>query len=103
MIMNQVKNEREARAIYDKINKVAKANIGPNLDLKLIGKIDSDSKVAMSVKQRALFTINHPSSQPARDMEEIAASITSNLERNVLVNSNESGLTGLFKRLMEHF
>ncbi len=103
MIMNQVKNEREARAIFDKINKVAKANIGSNLDLKLIGKINSDTKVSSSVKQRALFSINHPSSQPTRDIESIATSIVSNLERNVLVTSNESGLTGLFRRLMEHF
>lgn len=103
IIMNQVKNEKEARAIYEKINKVAKANIGPSLDLKFIGKINSDAKVSSSVKQRALFTINHPSSQPTRDIELIASEIGINLERNVLVNSNESGLTGLFKRLMEHF
>jgi len=103
MIMNQVKNAKEATAIFDKINKVAKANIGSNLDLKLIGKIDSDIKVSSSIKQRALFTVNYPSSAPTRDIEAIAAKIGSNLERNVLVDSNESGLTGLFKRLMEHF
>lgn len=103
MIMNQVKNEREAQAVFDKIKKVAFANIGPKLDLKLIGKIDSDVKVSSSVKQRALFTMNYPSSQPTRDIESIAKKISNKLERNVLVNSNESGLTGLFKRLMEHF
>lgn len=103
MIMNQVKNEREAQAVFDKIKKVAFANIGPKLDLKLIGKIDSDVKVSSSVKQRALFTINYPSSQPTKDIESIAKQISNKLERNVLVNSNESGLTGLFKRLMEHF
>lgn len=103
MIMNQVKNEREAEAIYNKINKVALANIGSNLDLKLIGKINSDVKVSSSVKQRALFSINHPSSQPTRDIEAIANSITKKLERNVLVNSQESGLSGLFRRLIKHF
>jgi len=103
IIMNQVKNEKEARAIYEKINKVARANIGSALDLKFIGKINSDVKVSSSVKQRALFTVNFPSSQPAKDVEVIASQIASNLERNVLVSSNESGLTGLFKRLMEHF
>lgn len=103
MIMNQVKNEREAQAVFDKIKKVAFANIGAKLDLKLIGKIDSDVKVSSSVKQRALFTMNYPASQPTKDIEAIAKQISSKLERNVLVNSNESGLTGLFKRLMEHF
>ena len=103
MIMNQVRNDREAQAIFAKINKVAQANIGSDLDLKLIGKINADVKVSSSVKQRALFSINHPSSQPTKDIDAIANSIANNLERNVLVSSNESGLTGLFKRLMEHF
>jgi flagellar biosynthesis protein FlhG len=103
MIMNQVKNIREAQAVFDKIQKVAFANIGPKLDLRLIGKIDSDVKVSSSVKQRALFTLNYPASGPTKDIESIAKQISAKLERNVLVNSNESGLTGLFKRLMEHF
>jgi len=103
VIMNQVKNEREAVAIFDKINKVAKANIGSNLDLKLVGKINSDIKVSSSVKQRALFSMNYKSSQPTRDIESIANFLSSKLEHNVLVNSNESGLTGLFRRIMEHF
>ncbi|DAB30510.1 MAG TPA: ATP-binding protein [Sulfurimonas sp. UBA12504] len=103
MIMNQVKNEKEAQAVFDKIKKVAFANIGPKLDLKLLGKIDSDIKVSSSVKQRALFTLNYPLSGPSKDIELIAKQIVNKLERNVLVNSNESGLTGLFKRLMEHF
>ena len=103
MIMNQVKNAKEAEAVFSKINKVAKANIASNLDLKLIGKVNSDIKVSSSVKQRALYCVNYPSSVPTRDIEAIADTIVSNLERNVLVTSNESGLSGLFRRLMEHF
>ena len=103
VVMNQVKNAKEAQLIFDKINKVAKANIKSGVDLKLIGKINSDIKVSSSVKQRALYCVNYPTSQPAKDMEAIANTVMSNLERNVLVTSNESGLTGLFKRLMDHF
>lgn len=103
MIMNQVKSEKEALAVFDKIKKVALGNIRPELDLKLIGKIHSDVKVSSSVKQRALFVVEHITSQPYKDIVNIANVITSKLERNVLVSSNESGLTGLFKRLMEHF
>ena len=103
VIMNQVKNQKEADAVFGKIQKVANANIGGGLDLKLIGKINSDIKVSSSVKQRALFTASYPNSQPHKDVVNIANSITSKLERNVLVTPNESGLTGLFKRLMEHF
>ncbi len=103
MIMNQVRNEREAEAVFGKIKKVALANIGLNLKLDLMGKINSDIKVSSSVKQRALFCATNPSSQPHKDIVAIANKIMSKLERNVLVKANESGLSGLFKRLMEHF
>jgi len=103
VIMNQVKNENEASAIFSKIKKVADINIGGDLNLKLIGKINNDVKVSSSVKKRELFSMVHKSSQPYRDIVAIANSITSRLERNVLVTSDESGLTGLFRRLMNHF
>lgn len=103
MIMNQVKNEKEAQGVFEKIKKVANANIKSNLNLQLMGKINADIKVSSSVKQRALFTAQYPASQPARDIEVLVSKIAMNLERNVLVNSNESGLSGLFKRLIQHF
>ena len=103
MLMNQVKNEKEAVGVFEKIRKVAHANIGSDLDLQLIGKINVDEKVSSSVKQRALFTTLYPASQPSRDIKAIAAKIVQKLERNVLVTSNESGLSGLFRRLMDHF
>lgn len=103
MIMNQVKSDKEAVGVFEKIKKVAQANIGGSLNLQLMGKINTDIKVAASVKQRALFCAQYPSSQPARDIEAIVQKIALKLERNVLVNSNESGLSGLFKRLIQHF
>jgi len=103
VIMNQVKNEKEALAVFNKIKKVALANIGDNLDLKFMGKIDNSTKVSSSVKQRALFSATFPSSQPHKDVVVIANNIIKKLERDVLVTPNESGLSGLFKRLMGHF
>jgi flagellar biosynthesis protein FlhG len=103
VIMNQVKNEKEAVGIFEKIKKVANANIGGQLDLQLMGKINEDTKVSSSVKKRALFCIEFPGSQPSKDLDAIVSRITAKLERNVLVTSSESGLSGLFKRLMEHF
>lgn len=103
MIMNQVKGEKEAVGVFEKIKKVANANINSNLDLQLMGKINADIKVSSSVKQRALFCAQYPGSQPSRDIDAIVRKIISKLERNMLVSSNESGLSGLFKRLMQHF
>ena len=103
MIMNQVKSEKEAVGVFEKIKKVAHANIGSNLDLRLIGKINSDIKVANAVKQRALFSQSFPAATATKDIEKIANRVAGKLERNVLVTSNESGLSGLFKRLLGHF
>lgn len=103
VIMNQVKNEREANAVFDKIKKVAMANIGPDLSLNLIGKIDLDAKVSMSVKKRSLFSKEFPSAQATRDIENIVKAIGKKLERHVLVESHNSGLSGLFNRLIKHF
>lgn len=103
LIMNQVKSEKEAIAVYEKIKKVALANIGTKLDLKLIGKINSDVKVSSSVKQRALFSVSYPGSSVHKDIVAIANTIAQSLERNVLVSPSESGLSGLFRRLVKHF
>ncbi|MDA7818042.1 P-loop NTPase [Sulfurimonas sp.] len=103
VIMNQVKSEKEAVGVFEKIKKVALANIGNQLKLKLIGKINRDEKVSASVKQRELFSAMYPSSVVHKDIMAIASSISSNLERDVLVSSSESGLSGLFKRLVKHF
>jgi len=103
IIMNQVKGLKEADAIFDKINKVAMENIGHNLHLKLIGKINNDTKVSNSIKKRELFVDSYPSSQPTRDIDLIADEISINIEKNSLVTKHESGLTGLFKRLSRYF
>ena len=103
VIMNQVKSEKEANGVFEKIKKVAKANIKSKLDLKLYGKINADIKVSSSVKQRALFSTLYPNSQVYKDVENIVKIIMSKLEQDMLVSSNESGLSGLFKRLIEHF
>ncbi|MFT7859883.1 MAG: P-loop NTPase [Sulfurimonas sp.] len=103
VIMNQVKSEKEAVGVFEKIRKVANANIGGNLNLQLLGKINDDLKVASAVKQRALFSVLYPSAQATKDIDVIVQKLFAKLERNVLVKSNESGLSGLFKRLMDHF
>jgi flagellar biosynthesis protein FlhG len=103
VIMNQVKNDKEAEAIYGKIKKVASQNIRKDLNLNLIGKINNDIKISSSVKQRALFCSSYPNSAVYNDLVGITNNISKKLERDMLVPSTESGLSGLFKRLIEHF
>lgn len=103
LIFNQVRSEKEAQLLFDKIAKVAKANIGSDLELELLGKINSDEKIGRSNKQRKIFSKENPMSPSTRDLEKIVKKLSRKLERNVLVDSEESGIQGLFKRLMTHF
>ncbi|MDD5160946.1 MAG: MinD/ParA family protein [Sulfuricurvum sp.] len=103
VIMNQVRSSKEAEGLFEKIHKVAQANIGGGLRLNYLGQVSSDPKISNSVKKRALFSRDFPSSTPSVELEQIVKRIAKKLERNVLVDPKESGLGGLFKRLMEHF
>ncbi len=103
IIFNQVRSEKEAQLLYDKISKVARANIGPGLQLDLLGKVNADEKVSRSIKQRKIFAQENPISPTTRDLEKIVKKLSRNLERNVLVTPEESGIQGLFKRLITHF
>ncbi|MDX9965547.1 MinD/ParA family protein [Sulfuricurvum sp. IAE1] len=103
VIMNQVRSAKEAEALFEKINKVAQANIGPSLRLNYLGQVSNDPKISTSVKKRALFARDFPTATPTNELEMIVKRIARKLERNVLVDPKESGLGGLFKRLMDHF
>jgi len=103
VIMNQVRSAKEAESLFEKIHKVAQANIGGNLQLNYLGQVSNDMKISNSVKKRALFSRDFPMATPTTELEQIVKRIAKKLERNVLVDPKESGLGGLFKRLMEHF
>ncbi len=103
LIFNQVRSEKEAQLLYDKIAKVAQANIGSTLQLELLGKVNADEKVGRSIKQRKIFSQENPVSPTTRDLEKIVKKLSRKLERNVLVTPEESGIQGLFKRLLTHF
>lgn len=103
VVMNQVHNEKEARLLFEKIQKVASANIGSQLRLDYLGHISADLKVSLSVKKRALYAREFPISTPSIELEKIVKKIARKMERNVLINSKESGLGGFFRRLVEHF
>jgi flagellar biosynthesis protein FlhG len=103
MLINQVANEQEALSIFERIEKVARANIREDLELRFLGKINTDQKVSAAVKRRALFCQTHAQSGPSRDIRAIARELVKKLERQVYVKPKESGLAGLLKRLCEQF
>lgn len=103
MILNQVHSVKEGRNIFSKIEQVAREHIGPDLRLELLGEISRDEKVAYSVKRRSSFVSDFPRSQPTKELQVIAQNLMADIDRTVRVNASESGISGLFKRLLEQF
>ncbi len=105
MVLNQVTSEKEALAIFGKIDKVARVNIGGNLHLEYFGKIADDPIVSSSIKRRTLFAKESPYAMATQDLEKIARQLAKKLEQNILTGAelDASGLSGLFHRLIQHF
>ncbi|NLC28433.1 MAG: MinD/ParA family protein [Campylobacteraceae bacterium] len=103
MILNMTRNEKEAQMIFEKIKKVALQNIGPRLELNLLGKLPEDKGIARSIKQRTLFTNDSSSSVATMDMKRIVNNLVFRLERKVLNDKSSRSFGSFFKRLMEQF
>ena len=103
LLLNMVKNEAEATRIYENVKRVASANIGPNLNLELIGYVASDKSVARSIKQRTLFTDDEAYGSASVQIKQIASNLLYRLERKVLKDEQSRSFGGFFKRLIEQF
>ena len=103
LLLNMVKNEAEATRIYENVKQVANANIGPNLNLELIGYVASDKSVARSIKQRTLFTDDEAYGSASVQIKQIASNLLYRLERKVLKDEQSRSFGGFFKRLIEQF
>jgi flagellar biosynthesis protein FlhG len=103
MILNQVHSAKEAHNIFAKIEAVGKMHIREDLRLELLGEMTKDEKIAYAVKRRSSFVRDFPGSRPTKELQSIAQNIMADIDRSVMVQATESGLAGLFKRLMEQF
>lgn len=101
MIINQVKNKKEADAVFKKIKSVAEKNL-ENSDIFILGSIDKDSGVEKCVRKRTLFSKEQPLITPSKQIEEISKNIILNLEHNMLQN-REQGFTRFFRKLLANF
>lgn len=103
MLINMVKNEDEAKKIFDTINKVAVANIQSGVNLNLLGFIEANKLVSKSIKQRTLFSNDAPHISPSMELKKSANKLLYKLERKVLNSINDRGFGNFFKRLVEQF
>ena len=103
LVLNMVKNQKEAKLIYEKINKVAKGNIGSNFSLELLGSIPSDKNIAKSIRNRTIFVEEYPNSFATADLKDIVKKLILKVEHKVLDSRKDSSFGGFIKRLLEQF
>jgi len=102
LVLNMTKSLKEAELIYDKISKVAIANI-ENLSLNFLGYLNDDKIVAKSIKQRTLFTDDAPNSASSLDIKRLVNNLVYRLERKVLDTNQNRGFGSFIKSLIEKF
>jgi flagellar biosynthesis protein FlhG len=102
LVLNMAKSSKEAELIYDKISKVAMANI-ENLSLNLLGYLQEDKIIAKSIKQRTLFTDDAPNSSSTLDIKRLVNNLVYRLERKVLDTNESRGFGSFIKSLIEKF
>ncbi|MBE0492472.1 MAG: P-loop NTPase [Sulfurospirillum sp.] len=102
LILNMTRSEKEAELIYEKIAKVATANI-ENLELNYLGNLSNDKLIAKSIKQRTLFSDDAPSATCTLELKKIVNNLIFRLERKVLKDDIHRGFGSFFKRLIEQF
>lgn len=107
MIINQVKNIKEANNVFDRIKNVAKDNI-KDLELELLGKMPTSEMVVQSNKQRKLFTKLFPQSPITASIQTIARNLlndinlNNDLEQNMLLK-NEGRFNKFLRNILYQF
>ncbi|PID47037.1 MAG: ATP-binding protein, partial [Proteobacteria bacterium] len=103
LVLNMVKNQKEAENIFSKIQKVSSIYLKKDLSLTLLGKILKDENISKSIKRRSLFTNDYPYSKASTNMQDIARALVFRLEQRVLEDSPNRGFGGFVRRLVEYF
>lgn len=98
MVVNMAKNEREANSVYERMKKIANANM-PELNLKLLGFIISSSSVSNANRARCLFSQKDPMSRSTQEIKAIAKMLLINMEQNMLTSTNSS-FKDFFKKML---
>ena len=102
LVLNMTKSAKEAELIYEKISKVAIANID-GLSLNLLGRLPEDKLIAKSIKQRTLFTEDVPNGPSSHELKRIVNNLIYRLERKVLKDEENRGFGNFIKSLIDKF
>ncbi|MGP1450510.1 MAG: MinD/ParA family protein [Wolinella sp.] len=102
MVMNMVKNSKEASGIFEKIKKVADQNIGNGLNLELLGQLEQDTQVSRATKSRTIFAKEQPNSIASLELQNIARNLADKVERKVLIDEDKR-FGRFFKKILGRF
>lgn len=103
MILNQVKNKKEAENLFDKFLQVAKKNIQNYQTIEMLGFVNKDTTIEKCVRTRSLFTQKFPSISPSEQLRNIATTLIEKMEHKVLAKKEQSGFGNFFKKILKQF
>lgn len=98
MILNMVKNAKEAQLVFERIVGLAHKNI-PSLHLHSLGFIEQSQVIAKAVRAREIVVKAEPLSAVSGQIETIAKNILAHLEQNMLISPQKQHFADFFRRV----
>ncbi|WP_187648019.1 MinD/ParA family protein [Nitrosophilus labii] len=103
MILNEVKNQKEALGIFNKIKSVAQKHLNKKTELEFLGYIEQSLLITQASKNRELFIKKEPMSKSSLQLVQIVKQLTSNLTKDGKKIDKENSISTFFKRLFLNF
>ena len=103
MILNQVKNQKEAETIFSKIKLIAQKNISNHSGIELIGAINKEKDIEKCIRNRKLFAKDLSNSAPTEQINAITYNLISKMEHKVLIKQESSRIGNFFKKILRQF
>lgn len=103
LMLNMVKDRREAIRIYNAIKTIGEQRLGSNFDLKLLGFVQNEEAIVKSIKKRTLFTNDAPRITSSLEIRNALNKLLTKLEQKVLISKEKSTFGSFFKRFIENF
>ncbi len=101
LILNRVKNKKEAVKIFNNLQNVADKYIKEPIKLELLGFIENSSLIEEATKKRELFVKEYASSIPALQIADIVKKLTNSLTKDGEHIKKTPNIAIFFKRLLQ--
>ncbi len=101
LVLNRVKNKKEAQEIFAKIQNVAKKHIDEPIELELLGYVQNSPLVEECSKRRCLLARDQASSIPALQIADIVKKLTDSLTKDGEHIKETPNIAVFFKRLLQ--